>query len=345
MKPATRSEKPVILEGNYYDNRNNIIEKDLMINITNDIISNKTSKHFLLMYFHSICDDTLKPKPKLQDDMKPTDDLPVSIVMYTEPATGDIIHLFEKTFNFDDATISNILIQAIISLGTFHNTYRYIHSDCHMGNFLYQNNSEKKETGYYSYSLKNLESVTYSLKSCDYNIMIYDFGKSIKIDIDINNKFELYAITNAIIEGIIIHELFINFKVDSTDKVITYDDRIKSFKAGNDVINMDTLNDLIKKNKYKCINGLIKLDYILLIQEFEKVLVYRKYDNSIFILNNFLEDIKKIEINEINIDTQNIFREVIQLYYQHYHVQSIFNYGKPDNDTHNIINSSNSYKI
>ena len=69
---------------------------------------------------------TLKPKPKLQDDMKPTDDLPVSIVMYTEPATGDIIHLFKKTFNFDDATISNILIQAIISLGTFHNTYRYI---------------------------------------------------------------------------------------------------------------------------------------------------------------------------------------------------------------------------
>ena len=348
MKPAKTllsddSFEPVILEGNFYDNRNNEIEKNLMITITKDITSNKTSKHFLLMYFHSICDDTLKPIPKLQDD------LPVSIVMYTEPATGDIRHLFENssfdsegknTLDLDDDIILNILIQAIISIGTFHNTYKYIHSDCHMGNFLYQNNSEKKQTGYYSYSLGKTNQ--YSLKSCDYNIMIYDFGKSIKINMDIDIKFELYAITNAIIEGIIRDGLVIYFKDDNTNEIITYDRN--NLKADN----IHILNSLIKNNIKKCINELIKLDYILLINKFKKELEkYQLKEDSEIIkyFDDFIKNIKNINIIEDNIDNLNIFREVIQILFQYIYNRDIFYYGNPDESDYRIINSDISYKI
>jgi predicted unusual protein kinase regulating ubiquinone biosynthesis (AarF/ABC1/UbiB family) len=46
----------------------------------------------------------------------------------------------------------------------------YIHRDAHYGNFLYQENNE---IGYYHYIFNGKN---YYLKSCKYNIMIYDFG-------------------------------------------------------------------------------------------------------------------------------------------------------------------------
>ena len=75
----------------------------------------------------------------------------------------------------DDELIINILFQTLISIGTFHNIAGYVHKDCHYGNFLYQKNNDN---GYYEYSFNGK---TYYLKSCGYNIMIYDFGFSEEI--------------------------------------------------------------------------------------------------------------------------------------------------------------------
>ena len=48
----------------------------------------------------------------------------------------------------------------------------YTHNDTHNGNFLYQANTEE---GYYEYRLGD---TSFYLKSCPYNICLYDFGHS-----------------------------------------------------------------------------------------------------------------------------------------------------------------------
>jgi predicted unusual protein kinase regulating ubiquinone biosynthesis (AarF/ABC1/UbiB family) len=62
----------------------------------------------------------------------------------------------------------------------------YVHRDTHYGNFLYQTNTEK---GYYHYIFNGK---SYYLKSCPYNIMIYDFGFARLKDETRNSKIYVY---------------------------------------------------------------------------------------------------------------------------------------------------------
>jgi serine/threonine protein kinase len=80
--------------------------------------------------------------------------------------------LNREELNSED--FQNILIQSFLSVGSFHNLTGYIHRDCKYENFLYQNNNAIPN-GYYKYTLNDKN---YYLKSCKYNVMIYDFGLS-----------------------------------------------------------------------------------------------------------------------------------------------------------------------
>jgi hypothetical protein len=146
------------------NNANNIKEIKLMKYVNDEILLKNKSRHFVFMYKHAICN-------KIPFDDKHR------MVCVNELAHGDLKMLMtQRELLKNNELIMNLLFQTFISIGTFHNILNYCHNDCHHGNFLYQKNNEE---GYYEYSFN---SKSYYLKSCGYNIMIYDFGLSQKIN-------------------------------------------------------------------------------------------------------------------------------------------------------------------
>ena len=132
-------------------------EVKLMNKITNEILLPKISRHFLMIYGSCVC---LKP---VAEKLK--------LVSINELADGDLKTLiFNRDVIRDTDLTFNILIQTFISIATFQNVLGHIHRDPHYGNFLYQNNNDK---GYYHYIFNG---VSYYLKACKYNIVIYDYG-------------------------------------------------------------------------------------------------------------------------------------------------------------------------
>ena len=132
----------------------NIQETAIMKKITEEIIEKEVSKHFVIMYKSSKCD-----KAK-------------TMVNYNELCDGDIRMLLENYEKIDADILFNILFQSLLSLATLNNMIGYTHNDAHTGNFLYQVNNEE---GYYHYRFGD---TSFYLKSCPYNICLFDFGVS-----------------------------------------------------------------------------------------------------------------------------------------------------------------------
>jgi hypothetical protein len=145
----------------------NRLETKLMKAITEQIILTKKSKHFVIMYCYSLCKAIIKSEYALAN--------------FNELALDDINTLIIKEQIENRDELYNLLIQTFLSIGTFHNFTGYIHTDCHTKNFLYIKNTENKENGYYHYVLNDKN---YYLKSCKYDVMIYDFGLSKNIEMD-----------------------------------------------------------------------------------------------------------------------------------------------------------------
>ena len=141
--------------------KDNLTELIIMEKLTEKLVKTKKTKHFPLLYTTHICPD---PKEKL------------SVVSVNELCNGDLKMLVnDPSYNdMKPEVIVNIIYQILISLTTFNN-FGYLHRDTHWGNFLYQNNTEE---GYYEYEYKGQ---SFWIPSCPYNIMLYDFGLSIKL--------------------------------------------------------------------------------------------------------------------------------------------------------------------
>lgn len=105
--------------------------------------------------------------------------------------------------------------QSLIAVATYQNKVGYCHTDTHHGNFLYQINNDYKEndTGYYHYICYGSD---FYIKSCKYNICLFDFGLSIpiqsakKIDIAWDFKKILYGFVGRKMGGIIEGDMDIN---------------------------------------------------------------------------------------------------------------------------------------
>lgn len=148
-------------------NKDNLKEIKINTSVTKKIVLNKFSKHFLLTYKVINCKKKKNNLPEKINNNK-------YYIILNELAHGDIKQLFAiKKIVDNNSLVYNIFIQVILSILTFHNI-GYIHRDCHYGNFLYQ---RVNDDGYYHYKIYNKD---YYLKSCDYNILIYDFGLSKK---------------------------------------------------------------------------------------------------------------------------------------------------------------------
>ncbi len=156
------------------------------------------------------------------------------MISVSELAEGDLDKLLKSSEffdNVDDAVnnLYNLLVQCIVSLGTFHN-FGYIHNDSHLKNFLYQTNNDYEE-GYYRYKYKDKydNDKTFYIKSCCYNIMLTDFGFSVLTQTA--NMAERQAE-----DMIIILESIIYFFKNNKD----FSEKFKT-----DIINVSTLKNIL----------------------------------------------------------------------------------------------------
>ena len=205
--------------------QDNINETKIMKNITEKILLKKHSKHFTLFYNSYECETTYNDS---------------SLISVSELAEGDLDKLLKSSEffdNVDDAVknLYNLLVQCIVSLGTFHN-FGYIHNDSHLKNFLYQTNNDYEE-GYYKYKYKDKYDTdkTFYIKSCCYNIMLTDFGFSVLTQTA--NMAERQAE-----DMIIILESIIYFFKNNKD----FSEKFKT-----DIINVSTLKKYLESDKSK----------------------------------------------------------------------------------------------
>jgi hypothetical protein len=145
-------------------NNNNECETQMNEWITENLIIAKQSKHFVIMYKNTKCpfresiDDTLRKEERL--------------VNYNELCNGDLSALMQTDERNNEMLMMNMSFQALIAIATYQNKVGYCHMDCHHGNFLYQLNNE---VGHYHYIYNGFN---FYIKSCKYNIFLYDFGIS-----------------------------------------------------------------------------------------------------------------------------------------------------------------------
>ena len=166
--PNFISKYPIATKVMKYDN-DNINEVNLMWMITNKILLEKVSRHFIMIYGSCSCSKRIAEKLRL--------------ISINELADGDLKMLVSfRAVIADHELLFNIFFQTFISIASFHNLTGFVHKDAHYGNFLYQINNEK---GYYHYIFNGKN---YYLKSCKYNIIIFDYGYSKKINDNMNNN-------------------------------------------------------------------------------------------------------------------------------------------------------------
>jgi hypothetical protein len=158
----------------------NILEINIMTKITYNIILKKLSKHFLMIYGSCTCSGKIAEKLRL--------------ISINELADGDLKMLLTvRELLQNEELLLNLLFQTFISIATYHNLVGYVHGDSHYGNYLYQQNNE---VGYYHYVFNGND---YYLKSCKWNIIIFDYGFSKKIN-NVNNVAHVKKINKDLFE-------------------------------------------------------------------------------------------------------------------------------------------------
>jgi hypothetical protein len=140
------------------NNAQNKNEISIMNFITDNIVLQGKSKHFLMCYKSCTCNIADYPKNR-------------ALICINEIANGDLNDLIDNaSIVSNKKLLYNLLFQCFIAVATFHNSVNNVHQDIHAGNFLWQKNNEK---GYYHYIFKG---ESYYLEACEYNVMLYDFG-------------------------------------------------------------------------------------------------------------------------------------------------------------------------
>ena len=153
--------------------KNNESETKMNEWITETLVRKKQSKHFVMMYKSTKCTLHNSRIKNLRREEQ--------LVNYNELCNGDLSSLMKTDDRNDEKLMINMAYQVLISIATYQNRVGYCHMDCHHGNFLYQLNTEgisgNKSIGssYYHYVYNGLD---FYIKSCKYNMCIFDFGMS-----------------------------------------------------------------------------------------------------------------------------------------------------------------------
>ena len=138
--------------------------------ITQNLLIPKQSKHFVMMYKTTKC-----PIAKSNDNKLVAIE---RLVNYNELCDGDISALMKTDVRNNEMEMINMAFQSLIAVATYQNRVGFCHTDTHHGNFLYQINKDYKDTdtGYYHYICYGS---SFYIKSCKYNVCLFDFGRSI----------------------------------------------------------------------------------------------------------------------------------------------------------------------
>ena len=183
-------------------NNKNMLEARLMKHITEHIILTRKSKHFLIMYRYSFIgnesknetdDGNISFEPLSEDMFENYKDF-IRLNAVSKEKEANLQEILRLEYNLrtniselDSESMLNILIQSLLSVGSFHNLVGYIHTECKCENFLYQIDSVDTY-GYYRYLL---DGKLYYLKSCKYNVMISNFEKCKAITDDVDPRLLL----------------------------------------------------------------------------------------------------------------------------------------------------------
>jgi thiamine kinase-like enzyme len=149
--------------------KNNEAETKMNEWITQNLLIPKQSKHFVMIYKATKCPVTKSKDNKLVATER--------LVNYNELCDGDISSLMKTDVRNDEKQMINMAYQSLIAVATYQNRVGFCHNDTHWGNFLYQinNNYNENDTGYYHYICYGSD---FYIKSCKYNICLFDFGLS-----------------------------------------------------------------------------------------------------------------------------------------------------------------------
>ena len=143
------------------------ITKNLILNYANQ------SKHFAILYGTNNYLNTLNIRDNKREP----------IPKYTEKCESKLSNFVLNTRDKDYSNIAiNMLYQAFICIATYHNMVNFVFKKITIDKFLLQTNDYN---GYYHYKYNDKE---FYIKSCEYNIIIDDFGNSQIIDFDDDNS-------------------------------------------------------------------------------------------------------------------------------------------------------------
>jgi hypothetical protein len=163
-------------------------ELKLNVSLSNRILKEKISRHFMLCY--KVIECTVS-KYSFSRPMKiPELGEGSYLVSFNEIATNDIENLLKQFSSSkkedSNKAIGNILVQCLLSIMTFHKL-GWIHQDTHTKNFLYKTDSI--QGGYYHYIILGHH---YYIPHYGYTIMINDFGESAEYTKEKPSLFEYH---------------------------------------------------------------------------------------------------------------------------------------------------------
>jgi hypothetical protein len=154
----------------------NIDEINISNNITQNILVNNKSRHFVWYYNktflctdHNVLSTLRNPIKKIGEITKGM------LISLYERVSGDIRNFITiRRENADDNFMKNIITQCILSIATFH-SMGYVHLDCHSGNFLYIEHNDIIPNGFYHY---NIYDHDYYLQDIGISVLLHDFGRA-----------------------------------------------------------------------------------------------------------------------------------------------------------------------
>jgi serine/threonine protein kinase len=206
------------------------VEVFLNTTISEKILKQKISRHFLFCYKVFECRITSSDIPKISQHGRNY------YIILNELANGDLGQLYEMDDMKTPDQILNIICQYLLSIATFHKL-GYIHQDCHPGNFLFLKN-EHNDNEYFHYRINEED---YYLKNTGITMMIYDFGQSILFNGNIPPK---YAYSYKDIKQVesINYDCYDYFFILKTLKNIVSDPKVNEL--------VSEINKLLEPNKF-----------------------------------------------------------------------------------------------
>jgi len=252
-------------------------------------------------------------------------------IIFNENVKQNESYLDKKIFN-NIKTFYNILIQSLISIGSFHNLTGHILMSSHIKKFIYIKNAEYnisessesiETTGTAEYYKYVLDGKIYYLESCEYNVIISDFEGSNDVNTLTNEHLkhkilrEIGDIPGRSVEAIVFDKMYYNMENSSEKRKLAINwihvefEKIKKGVYRLDILLNDYiffLNDMI--NSYNIEKKLTVLIYLT-----DLHILHNKIKSKIDYLRTLVEN-KEVSVECVNDLLQQakiIFKEILDI--------------------------------